>query len=156
MTMTTNEAIAKYNFISKVLLKSADGELSRDTKVKVMSMRIELSKIKKAFDEDAKAFADELLTEDFRNLAQKQDRTEDEQNEYITQEVKINEAYNMYTSKLGQKEVDVDASLTEEEYNEIMLVNVDNDVTINNQNIPAGDFLEIIYALFVNENENEN
>ena len=49
--MTTNEAIARYNFISKVLLKNGNDELSKEMKVKVMSMRIELSKINKQFDE---------------------------------------------------------------------------------------------------------
>ena len=64
--MTTNEAIAKYNFISKVILQNGNEELSKDLKVKVMAMRIELNKIKKSVDEDSRTFVDELLTEDFK------------------------------------------------------------------------------------------
>ena len=65
--MTTNEAIAKYNFISKVLLQNGNDELSKELKVKVMTMRIDLSKIKKTFDEDSKALVDELITDDINS-----------------------------------------------------------------------------------------
>lgn len=146
--MTTNEAIAKYNFISKAVLS---GDLSKEMKVKVMTMRIELSKIKKSFDEDSKAFADQIVTDDFRNLAMKQDKTDEEKVEYSKQEAEINEAYIAYIQQLGQKEVNVDTTLTVDEYNELMVVNVDNDVEINGQKISAGDYLEILYTLFVKE-----
>ena len=149
--MTTNEAIAKYNFISKVILQDGNEELSKDLKVKVMAMRIELSKIKKSFDEDSKAFVDELITDDFRNLAQKQDRTEEEEAEYRAQEAKINEAYADYIIKLGNKEVDIESELTKDDFNEIVNVNSGNNVEINGNKIPAADFLEIIYSLFVKE-----
>lgn len=149
--MTTNEAIAKYNFIAKVLMKDGNDELTKELKVKIMSMRIELSKIKKSFDEDCKEFAEQIITDDFRNLAQKQDRTEEEQAEYKVQEDKINEAYNDYVIQRSKKEVDVDTDLTSDEYNEIVAVNASNDIEINGAKIPAGDFLEILYNLFVKE-----
>ena len=149
--MTTNEAIAKYNFISKVILQNGNEELSKDLKVKVMAMRIELNKIKKSFDEDSKTFVDELLTEDFKTLAQKQDKTQEEEAEYKLQEAKVNEAYADYVVKLGNKEVDVESTLTLDEFNEIVNVNSGNNVEINGNKISAADFLEIIYNLFVKE-----
>ena len=149
--MTTNEAIAKYNFISKVILQNGNEELSKDLKVKVMAMRIELNKIKKSFDEDSKTFVDELLTEDFKTLAQKQDKTQEEEAEYKLQEAKVNEAYADYVVKLGNKEVDVESTLTLDEFNEIVNVNSGNNVEINGNKIPAADFLEIIYNFFVKE-----
>lgn len=149
--MTTNEAIAKYNFISKVVLKNGNEELSKELKVKVMSMRIELSKIKKAFDEDTKTFIDGIVTEDFKNLAQKQNKTEEEQVEYTNQERNINEAYQEYIIQLSNKEVDVKSELSADEFNEIVVVNSGNDVEINGNKIPAADFLEILYTLFVKE-----
>ena len=45
--MTTNEVLTRHNFVSKLLLKSDSAELSRDLKVKVMSMRIEYGKVRK-------------------------------------------------------------------------------------------------------------
>ena len=50
--MTTNEVLTRHNFVSKLLLKDGDKELSRDLKVKVMGMRIEYGKIRKHFEED--------------------------------------------------------------------------------------------------------
>lgn len=147
--MTANEAIAKYNFISKVLLKSEDGELSKEMKVKIMTMRIELSKIKKSFDEDSKEFAENIITEDFRKLAQKADRTEEEETEFKKQETNINDTYLEFLKNLGNKEYDIKATLTEDEYAEIMTVNINNDIVVNGNSINAGDFLEIIYSLFV-------
>lgn len=149
--MTTSEAIAKYNFISKVVLKNGNEELSKELKVKVMSMRIELNKIKKAFDEDTKTFIDELITDDFRKLAQKQDKTDEEQASYKEQEAKINEAYSEYIIQRSNKEVDVKSELTVDEFNEIVGVNSGNDVEINGNKITAGDFLEVLYTLFVKE-----
>jgi len=38
-----------------------------------------------------------------------------------------------------------------DEYSEIVEVNAGNDVEINGNKIPAADFLEIVYDLFVKE-----
>lgn len=149
--MTTNEAIAKYNFISKVLMKDGNDELSKELKIKIMSMRIELSKVKKSFDEDCKEFAEQIITDDFRNLAQKQDKTEEEKTKYLEEEAKINEAYAGYINQRSTKEVEINTEFTADEYNEIVGVNASNDVEINGAKIPAGDFLEILYNLFVKE-----
>lgn len=149
--MTTNEAIAKYNFISKVLMKDGNDELSKELKIKIMSMRIELSKVKKSFDEDCKEFAEQIITDDFRNLAQKQDKTEEEKTKYLEEEAKINEAYAGYINQRSTKEVEINTEFTADEYNEIVGVNASNDIEINGAKIPAGDFLEILYNLFVKE-----
>ncbi len=65
--MTTNEALVKQNFITKVILKEGDNELSKELKVKIMGMRIKLAKVRKEFDEDVqeaiKGFTPEGYTE---------------------------------------------------------------------------------------------
>lgn len=146
--MTINEAIAKYNFITKVLLKNGNDELSKELKVKIMSMRIELSKIKRTFDEDSKEFANQLVTDEFRELIQKENKTPEEEEKAKEMEAKLNSEYNLYLIQLGNKEVEGEFSLTQDEYNEVMLVNIDNDVNINGQQIDAANFLEIINTLF--------
>ena len=52
--MTTNEILTMQNYLTKIVLKNGDSELSKDLKVKIMKMRIEMSKIRKSFDEDLK------------------------------------------------------------------------------------------------------
>ena len=73
------------NYLTKIVLKNGDLELSKDLKVKVMKMRIEMSKIRKAFDEDLKQFMDELISDRFKEL---RDKPEDERTEEEKKEIK--------------------------------------------------------------------
>jgi len=77
--MTTNEALVRQNFISKVLLKNGDAALSKDLKVKVMNMRIKLGKVRKDFDNDVQEAIKDLTPEGFQELAQNNNRTEEEE-----------------------------------------------------------------------------
>lgn len=149
--MTTNEALIKQNFIAKVLLKKDDNELSKDLKVKIMGMRIKLGKVRKEFDEDIQEAVKGFTPEGYAELAQKQEKTEEETKKVEEWNKQINEEYQAYVIKRGQDEVSVDARLTEDEYNELIEVNADNDVEINGQKLNAADFLEILYTLFVEE-----
>lgn len=152
--MTTNEVLTKQNFLSKLVLKDNENELSKNLKVKIMKMRIEYAKVRKAFDEDLQEFVKDLAPERFRELQQipENERT-DEQNQEMTELTnKINEDYNAYIIQRGQDEVNVNTvSFTEEEFEEILEVNSGNDVEINGTKVPAADFMEIIYTLFVAE-----
>ena len=152
--MTTNEVLTKQNFLSKLVLKDNENELSKNLKVKIMKMRIEYAKVRKAFDEDLQEFVKDLAPERFRELQQipENERT-DEQNQELTDLTnKINEDYNAYIIQRGQDEVNVNTiSFTEEEFEEILEVNSGNDVEINGTKVPAADFMEIIYTLFVAE-----
>lgn len=149
--MTTNEALVKQNFITKVLLKEGDNELSKNLKVKIMSMRIKLGKVRKEFDEDVQEAVKGFTPEGFAELIQKQEKTEEETKKVEEWNKQINEEYQAYVVKRGQEEVSVDAKLTEDEYNELIEVNADNNVEINGQKLNAADFLEILYTLFVEE-----
>ena len=148
--MTLNELMIKQNFISKVLLKDGNAELGKDLKVKIMKIRIELSKIRKQLDEDIQEAIKGFTPDGFQELSNKQDKTEQEQQELKELTNKINEEYNAFVTMKGNEEVSVSLpDITEQEYSEILEVNAGNDVTVNNQKIDAADFLEIIHNLFV-------
>ncbi len=150
--MTVNDLIIRQNFLNKVLLKDGDDELSKDLKVKIMRLRIKLSKIRKEFDEDVQEAAKGFMPEGFQQLAQKQDKTEEEQKLFNEQNAKLNDEYNAYVLKRSQETVDgIDTKFTDAEYNEILEVNAGNDVEINGQKLSAPDFLEVFYSLFVGE-----
>lgn len=149
--MTTNEALIKQNFISKVLLKSEDGSLSKELKVKVMNMRIKLSKVRKEFDEDVQEAIKGFTPEGYQELVQKKDKTEEENKQLEDWNKQIQEEYSEFILKRGQEEVSIVTKLTEDEYNEILEVNSVNDVEINGQKLNAADFLEVLYNLFVEE-----
>lgn len=148
--LTTNEVIVRHNFISKVLFKDGDASLSKDLKIKVMSMRIEYGKIHKVFDDDVQEFTKGITSERFNELASKTDRTEAETKEYQDLINQYNAEIQQYIANRAEEEIAVnDYSLTEEEFNEILEVNASNDVVINEQEIQAPDFLEAIHSIFV-------
>lgn len=150
--MTTNEVLTRHNFVSKLLLKDGDKELSRDLKVKVMGMRIEYGKIRKQFDEDVQEFVKGLNSDRLTELQQKGDRTEAEEKELQELTDKLNGDYRAYVDSRLKEDVAVsDKKFTEEDYAELVEVNAGNDVEINGTKLQATDFLEILYTLFFDE-----
>lgn len=149
--MTTNEALVKQNFITKIVLKDENAELSKGLKVKVMTMRIKLAKVRKEFDADVQEAIKGFTPDGYAELAQKTDRTEEENSILSGWNKQIESEYNEYIRNRGQEEVNIDTKLTEDEYNEILEVNAGNDVEINGQKLTAADFLEVLYSLFVEE-----
>lgn len=154
--MTTNDVIIRHNFISKVVFKDGNAQLSKDLKIKIMSMRIEYGKIHKIFDEDVQEFTKGILEDRFNDLQNKQDRTEEENKEFNDLIAKYNQETNEYINKRSLDEVEVkEFSFNIDEYSEILETNSGNDVIINGTNIQAADFLELLYDLFVKEETNE-
>lgn len=147
--MTINEVMVRHNFITKILLRDGDKELSKDLKVKLMTMRIKLGKIRKELEEDLQEVVKTLTPEGYQELAMKSDKTEGETAQVEAWNKQINEEYNAYVDKRGKEEVDIDTTLTEDEFAEIIEVNAGNDTEINGTKVNAADFLEILYSLFV-------
>lgn len=148
--MTTNEILARQNFITKVLFKNGDESISKDLKVKIMAMRIEYSKVRKQFDEDIQEFIKGVTPEGFVELQNKQDKTEEEQKKLAEMIDKINVEYNAYINKISSDECNVkNEKLTEDDFNEIVAVMPEDDIEINGQKIPIADYLEVLHALFV-------
>ena len=149
MEMTLNEVLIRHNFITKLLLKDGNSELTKELKVKIMGMRIALSKFRSQFDQDAQEAIQGFKPSNFDILAQKQDRTSEEEKELKEISDKLTEEYNAFIIAKGNELVSFDKKFTEEEFGEIMEVNADNDVEINGNKLNAADFLEVIYGLFV-------
>ena len=150
--MTTNEVLTRHNFVSKLLLKDGDKELSRDLKVKVMGMRIEYGKIRKQFDEDVQEFVKGLNSDKLTELQQKGDRTEAEEKELQELTDKLNGDYRACVDSRLKEDVAVsDKKFAEDDYAELVEVNAGNDVEINGTKLQATDFLEILYTLFFEE-----
>ena len=139
----------KHNFITKVLLRDGDKELSKDLKVRLMSMRIELGKVRKQLEEDLQEAVKELTPKGYQELIMKENKTEEDKAQVEAWNKQINEEYNAYVDKRGKEEVKVDTSLSEDEFAQIIEVNAGNDVEINGNKLNAADFLEVLYSLFV-------
>ena len=151
--MILNDVLTKQNVFTKIILKDGDKELSKELKVKVMRIRMAYTKIKKAFDEEVKEFTEELIPEELKELNSKEERTEEENARLQELTDKVNSEYQEFLIQKGNEEVKdtVDDTFNMSEYSDIVDVNSGNDVEINGNKIPAVDFLEIIYDLFVKE-----
>lgn len=150
--MTLNDVLTKQNVITKVILKDGDKELPKELKVKIMRIRMAYNKIKKQFDSDAQEFANQIITDELRELSEKADRTPEEDARFNELNNKTNSEYQEYLIQKGLEEVsDIpDDTLSLDEYSDILDVNSGNDVEINGNIIKAADLMEIIFDLFIN------
>ena len=153
MVMVLNDVLTRQNVFTKIILKDGEKELSKELKVKIMRIRMAYTKIKKAFDEEVKEFSEELIPQELKDLASKEKRTEAEETRMQELTNKVNSEYQEFLIQKGNEEVKdmLDDSLTMDEYSDILDINAGNDIEINGNKIPAVDFLEIIYDLFVKE-----
>ena len=126
--MTVNEMMIKHNFITKVLLRDGDKELSKDLKVRLMSMRIELGKVRKQLEEDLQEAVKELTPKGYQELIMKENKTEEDKAQVEAWNKQINEEYNAYVDKRGKEEVQIDTTLSEDDFAQIIEVNAGNDV----------------------------
>ena len=151
--MILNDVLTKQNVITKLVLSNGSKELSKELKVKIMRIRMAYNKIKKNFDSEIQEFAEEIMTDEFKELNSKTDRNEVEETRYAELTNKINSEYQEMLIQKGNEEISekIDDSLTMADYSDIVDVNSNNDVEINGNKIPAADYLEIIYDLFVKE-----
>lgn len=149
--MILNELLTRQNVITKIELKDNDKELSKELKVKIMRIRLAYNKVKKAFDEDVKEFVEQITTDEYKELAQKTDRNEDEEKRFNELTSKINSDYIEFINQKGLEEISetIDDKFTEDEYAEILDINSGNDVEINGNKIKAADFMEIFYEIFI-------
>ena len=150
--MILNDLLTRQNVFTKLSLKEGDKELPKELKVKVMRIRMAYAKVKKNFDEEVQEFMQELITDEFRTLVNITERTPEEETRYQELNSKINSDYQEFLFQKGLEEVsEIEDTFTESEYAEILEVNAGKDVEINGAKIPAVDFLEIVYDLFVKE-----
>ena len=150
--MILNDVLTKQNVLSQVILESDGKELPKELKVKVMRIRMAYTKAKKAFDAEVQEFAQDLMTDEFKELSNKSEKTEEENAKFEEMQNKINSEYQEFLIQKGNEEVNnIDDKFTESEYFDIVDVNSGNNIEINGNKIIAADFLEIIYELFVKE-----
>lgn len=148
--MILNDLLTRQNVFTKLLLTSNGKDLSKELKVKIMKIRIAYNKIKKEFDSEISDFMEEVMSDEFKLLRDKIDKTQEELDRFNELVQEIDSSYKEFLIQKGLDKVeDVDDFLSEEEYYELVDVNSDNNVVINDSKIAAEDFLELIYDMFV-------
>lgn len=149
--MTLNDVLTKQNVITKIILKDGDKELPKELKVKIMRIRMAYNKIKKQFDDDTQEFTNQIISDELRELANKSERTPEEEARFNELNDKTNSEYQEYLIQKGFEEVKdtPDDVITMEEYSDILDVNSGNNVEINGNSVKAADLMEIVFDLFV-------
>ena len=144
--------LTKQNVFTKLVLTSGEKELPKELKVKIMRIRMAYAKVKKAFDAEVQEFTEELITDEFRDLNSKPERTQEEETRFAELADNFNKEYQEFLIQKGNEDITIiDDTFTMDEYSDILEVNAGNDVEINGNKISAVDFMEIVYDLFVKE-----
>ena len=147
--MTLNEILIRQQFVNKIVLKNNENELPKELKVKVMSMRIALNKIRAQYDKDSQEAIEGLKPEGFNDLYMKEVKTDEESKKLDEWIAKLTEEHKAFFIEKVKAEVEFDKTFTEEEFADLVDTN-SNTVDINGNQLSAEDFLEILYTLFVN------
>ena len=149
--MNLNDVLTKQNLITKILLANDGKELSKELKVKIMRIRMNYNKIKKQFDEDTQEFSKQVVSDELRDLANKTERTPEEEARFNELNAKANSEYQEYLIQKGKEEITdtPDDTISEDEYGDILDVNSEGEYEINNQKVKAADLMEAFYELFV-------
>ena len=103
--MTLNDVLTKQNVITKIILKDGDKELPKELKVKIMRIRMAYNKIKKQFDDDTQEFTNQIISDELRELANKSERTPEEEARFNELNDKTNSEYQEYLIQKGFEEV---------------------------------------------------
>ena len=149
--MNLNDILTKQNLITKILLANDGKELPKELKVKIMRIRMNYNKIKKQFDEDTQEFSKQVVSDELRDLANKTERTPEEEARFNELNAKANSEYQEYLIQKGKEEITdtPDDTISEDEYGDILDVNSEGEYEINNQKVKAADLMEAFYELFV-------
>ena len=116
-----------------------------------MRIRMSYNKIKKQFDEDTQEFSKQIVSDELRDLANKTERTPEEETKFNELNNKANAEYQEYLVQKGNENIKdaPEDTFTEDEYGDILDVNSDGEYEINGQKVKAADLMEAFYELFV-------
>ena len=153
--MTLNDIVSKYNLIKQLKFEYNGKELSKELKLKIIKMRIEYGKYKKALDSDIKEFTGELISERYKKLMNIPNKTNKEIEEFNQLEQSYNKDVSEYILSRSNDIIEnvSDWKFSELEYEEIIDLNSANDVEINGMKISAPDYLELIYDMLIEKEE---
>ena len=110
--MTLNEALIRQTFIIHLIIKDDKSELSKDLKVKIMNMRVVLNRLRAEFEDSCVKKIEELQSEEFKELAQIQNKSSEEESRFQLSLDKLNADYDDFVTAKGLSQVSFDAKFT--------------------------------------------
>lgn len=148
--MTLGNIILRYKVLQNIAFKTNEYSLDMDTKVKILNMRIYFGKFVTELQEDVKKFSEQILPDNVKALVHKQYKSKEDELKIESIKQQYSQEQQCYIRQRECEEVTVKQfNITEEEFNQIVKVNIDNSIEINGTKLSGPDFLEIVYNLFV-------
>ena len=151
MEMTINNAVLRYNLI--FVMKFIDGEysLSRELKIKLIRLKLDLEKIRDEFVSFQQKAMEEIKTQEYEELLNKENKTPEEVKHLEEITAELNEELGKLIQEKSNEMVNVKSFdyLTEDEFNQILSVNVENNPIINGSKLDFDTYIELIYKNFL-------
>lgn len=149
--MTMNDILTRQNFLRRILVKKGNKELSKQLRIKVINMRMELYKTKESFNKDIQNFISQSIPKNYLKLQNKQNRTVEEDKELQKESDKIRNIQKQYLLDKESEEIysEYNFTFSEDEFDEIAYVNSSIEEDIYGKHFTSEDFLEVFYSLFV-------
>lgn len=149
--MTINNAVLRYNLI--FVMKFIDGEysLSRELKIKLIRLKLDLEKIRDEFVSFQQKAMEEIKTQEYEELLNKENKTPEEVKHLEEVTAELNEELGKLIQEKSNEMVNVKSFdyLTEDEFNQILSVNVENNPIINGSKLDFDTYIELIYKNFL-------
>ena len=150
MDFSINNAVLKYNLLNCLKYSDESYNISRELKVKLIRMKLDFEKVYKEFNQFQQQALEEVKTDRYKYLVDKKDRTEEEEKEAVALLKELNEDLHKIVREKSLETVTVNFNhLNEDEFNEILLVNVNNNVRINGMDSPSEEYIELFHNEFV-------
>ena len=151
MEMTINDIITKYNLLNVLKFEDDGYAVKRELKVKLIRYKLNFAKVKDEYVAFQQQAMEEIQTDEYKTLANKQDKTEEENIRFEKIIDDLNDELNRIANNKANETIDMKSfePLTEEEFNNILEVNVNNSPDINGNKLDSNVYLELLYSNFV-------
>lgn len=161
--MTINDALVRYNILASLKYKDGDYSLPRELKIKLIKLKLTFEKYYNDFNAYQEKCLEEVKTDEYNTLvAIEEDKRTEEQKERIADVVNtLNAEMNelLFAKTMEQIDVPEFEYLTEDEFNFVLEVNIENEVNINGTQLDGGAYVDLIHQAFLtgpkSEDENE-
>lgn len=147
MKLTLNNILLKYHLINSLLFVDGEYSVSRELKIKLIRYKFNFQKYFNEFNEIQQKYSEEVQTDEYKELVNTQVRTE-EQDKRLTEVLNsINGEYNSLINEKLNEEIELDwyTPLTEDEFNQLLEVNVEHSVNINGTQLSGDQFVSLIH-----------
>lgn len=153
MEMTINNAILRYNLLSVIKFSDQDYSLPRELKIKLIRLKLDLGKVKDEFMSFQQKAMEEIKSEEYNILVSKLDKNEEEIKRLNEVTNELNEELNKLVSNKSEELIEIRSFdyLNDDEFNQILNVNIDNNPVINGNQIDFNTYIELLYNNFLKQ-----